>query len=255
MFSRNRSRVVVAIATLGVAMLTAQTFAKSAGSARAQSGTELVQAIQAEFAKNSDLRTITVEMAGAVVRLAGEVPSIHAQNQAIDIARRTGGVNSVVNDMTIPAAESDQAIAEGVVKALQSYPHITIWDHVDGVVNDGVVTLVGMVTPDRNKPRDIGIEVAKIPGVQQIRVNIEVMSPAASDEQIRSRIARRLISRGDPFERFESMINPPIRILVNRGIVVLLGYLGFQGDKIELQRIVAQTQGVLRVENHVVVTN
>jgi len=248
MISQKRSRVVVAIATLSIAMVTAH-------SAQAQSGPELVQAIQSEFAKNSDLRTITVEMAGAVVRLAGEAPSIHAQTQAIDIARRTGGVNSVVNDMTIPAAESDQAIAEGIGKALRGYPHITIWDHVDAVIDDGVVTLVGMVTPDRDKTREIGIEVAKIPGVQQIQLNIDVMSPSGSDDQIRRSIARRLISRGEPFERFESMVNPPIRILVNRGIVTLLGYLGFQGDKIELQRIVAQTQGVLRVENHVVVTN
>ena len=220
--------------------------------ALAQPGAELVQAIQAEFAKDPDLGNISTEIEGAVVRLGGEVPSLHAQAQAIDIARRTGGVNSVVNDMTIPAAESDQAIAEGVVEALQRYPHLTIWDHVDGVINNGVVTLEGMVTPDRNKSQEIRLEVAKVPGVQQIQDSIQVTSPSAEDRRIRSRIARRLISHGDPFERFASMRNPPIRILIDNGIVVLLGYLGNQGDTIELQRIVAQTQGVLRVDNQVV---
>ena len=55
-------------------------------------------------------------MRGAVVTLAGEAPSLFTRAQAIDIARRTGGVESVVNDVIIPAAESDQAIAEGTVK-------------------------------------------------------------------------------------------------------------------------------------------
>ncbi len=222
------------------------------GSAGAQSATDIALAIQAGFAKNADLGNVTLTMTGAVVTLAGEAPSLYTRGQAIDIARRTGGVESVVNDVIVPAAESDQAIAEGLVRALRAYPHLTIWDHVDGVVDNGVVTLEGLVTPDRDKTGDIGREVAKVPGIQEIRLNLPVMSPSAEDDRLRSRIARRLISRGDPFERFESMPNPPIRILVDNSVVVLLGYLGNRGDNLELQRIVAQTQGVLRVENHVV---
>ncbi len=226
-----------------------------AGSGYAQSEDDIEDAIRSRFDRNGDLGDVSISVDGSVVVLAGEAPSIYVRAQAIDIARRAGGVDSVVNDVVIPAAESDQAIAEAMVQALRRYPHITIWDHVDGVVNDGHVTLQGMVTPDRDKPTEIGLEIAKVPGVQQIDVNIQVMSPSESDRRIRSAIGRRLISRGDPFERFESMVNPPIRILVNNGIVILLGYLGNQGDNIELERIVRQTQGVLRVENHVVVTN
>ena len=246
MFSQRTVRVVVGLMTAACVI---------AGRAQAQSATEIVQAIETQYANSRGLSNITIAVAGAVVTLAGEAPSLHARGEAIDIARRMGGVESVVNDVSIPPAKSDRAIAEAMVNALRRYPHITIWDHVDGIVNDGKVRLEGMVTPDRNKPQEIGLEVAKVPGVQEIDINIQVMSPSESDRRIRGAIGRRLISRGDPFERFESMVNPPIRILVNNGIVVLLGYLGFQGDKIELERIVRQTQGVLRVENHVVVTN
>ncbi len=126
------------------------------GSAWAQSATEIAQAIQPELAKNSDLGNVTLTMTGAVVTLAGEAPSLHTRAQAIDIARRTGGVESVVNDVIIPAAESDQAIAEGMVRALRAYPYLTIWDHVDGVVDNGVVTLEGMVTPYRGQEGPLG---------------------------------------------------------------------------------------------------
>ncbi len=235
-----------------VVWLSMACFLSIVGSAGAQSATEIAQAIQAGFAKNADLGNVTLTMRGAVVTLAGEAPSLYTRGQAIDFARRTGGVESVVNNVIIPAAESDQAIAEAMVRALRAYPHLTIWDHVDGVVDNGVVTLEGMVTPYRDKTGDIGLEVAKVPGIQEIRLNLHVMSPSAGDDRLRSAIARRLISRGDPFDRFESMPNPPIRILVDNSVVVLLGYLGNRGDNLELQRIVAQTQGVLRVENHVV---
>ncbi len=241
--------VLGAVAFLGVC------FYLSAGTTLAQSASDVEQAIQSRFDRNREFANMTIEISGAVVILAGEAPSISTRAEAIAITRRTGGVDSVVNDVIIPPAESDQAIATELVKVLRAYPHLTIWDHVDGVVNNGVVTLEGMVTPDRNKPQEIGERVAAVPGIQQINVNIEVMSPAAEDDRIRRAIGRRLVAQGDPFERFQSVPNPPIRILVHRGIVVLLGYLPNQADKIVLQREVAQTQGVLRVENHVVVTN
>ncbi len=45
------------------------------------------------------------------------------------------------------------------------------------------------------------------------------------------------------------MRNPPFHIIVNNSIVTLIGYVQGEVERIELQRIVAQTPGVLRVEN------
>ena len=45
------------------------------------------------------------------------------------------------------------------------------------------------------------------------------------------------------------MPNPPFHIIVHNSIITLVGYVQGQIELIELQRIVAQTEGVLRVEN------
>ena len=45
------------------------------------------------------------------------------------------------------------------------------------------------------------------------------------------------------------MVNPPFHIVVHNGIITLVGYVQTQIELIEMQRIVAQTNGVLRVEN------
>ena len=43
--------------------------------------------------------------------------------------------------------------------------------------------------------------------------------------------------------------SPPFQIVVHNSIVTLVGYVQTQAELIEMQRVVAQTQGVLRVEN------
>ena len=49
--------------------------------------------------------------------------------------------------------------------------------------------------------------------------------------------------------RTARMRNPPYRIIVDNGIVTLLGYAQSNIDRLEMQRIVGQTNGVLRVDN------
>ena len=80
--------------------------------ADAQTATEITESIQQRFGNDRDYRNIDVSSSGAVVTLAGEAPSLYARAQAIQIARRTGGVDAVINDMAISGAESDQSIAE-----------------------------------------------------------------------------------------------------------------------------------------------
>lgn len=63
---------------------------------------------------------VAVCLTATACLIAGSAPG----QSAIDVTRRTGGVESVVNDVTIPPAESDQAIAQAMLKALRGYPHI-----------------------------------------------------------------------------------------------------------------------------------
>ena len=45
------------------------------------------------------------------------------------------------------------------------------------------------------------------------------------------------------------MSNPPFHIVVDNSVVTLVGYVQSAIEFHEIQRIVAQTQGIIRVEN------
>ena len=60
---------------------------------------------------------------------------------------------------------------------------------------------------------------------------------------------RRQLTSNTHFERVANMVNPPFHIVVHNGVITLVGYVQTQVEVIEMQRIVAQTQGVLRVDN------
>jgi osmotically-inducible protein OsmY len=106
------------------------------------------------------------------------------------------------------------------------------------------------VTPERDKAGELFERIAKVRGVQDVQMNVTPLSPSRSDDRLRSAIARRLFS-SDHFQRFASMTNPPFHIIVNNSVVTLVGYVQSQIEFIEMQRIVAQTQGVLRVDNQI----
>ena len=115
-------------------------------------------------------------------------------------------------------------------------------------MDGGRVFLSGRVTPHRAKADEIFERVAKVKGVQDVQSDIMTLPPSQNDRSLRRAIAWRVFS-STHFERFASMRNPPFHIIVHNSIVTLVGYVQGQIELIELQRIVAQTQGVLRVEN------
>ena len=108
--------------------------------------------------------------------------------------------------------------------------------------------IFGQVTPERDKAGELFERIAKVRGVQDVHVNITPLSPSSSDERLRYAIGRQL-ARSEHFQRFVSMTNPPFHIIVNNSVVTLVGYVQSRIEYIEMQRIVAQTQGVLRVDN------
>ena len=188
-------------------------------------------------------------MVGDEATLTGRVSTFWDKHRAIERALGVNGISSVASEMVIPAEEDEQRLAEEVGRAVRGYPHYRIWDLIDGRVNNGVVTLFGRVTPERNKEGELFERIAKIHGVQDVQVNFDVLPTSRSDTRLRRAIARRVFS-SEHFERFASMPNPPFHIIVDNSVVTLVGYVQGRIELLELQRIVAQTQGVLRVENH-----
>lgn len=195
-----------------------------------------------------DLRHLEVSVDGSEATLTGIVESFWDKHRAIRRALDVDGIETVVSELELPERESDNDIAEELSRQVQRYPHYTIWDFITGNVNEGNVVLGGFVTPDRDKSGDLFERVAKIDGVQDVRNEIQILSPSQSDNRLRRSIIRQL-ARSTHFERLAMMPNPPFHIVINNGIVLLVGYVQGQIELLEMQRIVAQTQGVLRVEN------
>ncbi len=216
--------------------------------AAGQTAQELERDVREAFRGERDLRRIKVTVAGSEATLTGLVESFWVKHQAIERALDVDGIETVASELELPEPEDDNDLAQEVARVVQRYPHYTIWDFINGRVQNGNVRLAGWVTPDRDKSGDLFERVAKIEGVQDVQSTIETLSTSQGDRRLRNSILRQL-ARNVHFERLARMPNPPFHIVINNGIVLLVGYVQGQAELIEMQRIVGQTQGVLRVEN------
>ena len=213
-----------------------------------QAASQIEREVERTLGDDQDLRQIDVSVAGSEVTLGGDVPHLLAKNRAIERTLGVDGVETVVSELTLPEEEEDGALAKQVEQAVNRYAHYTIWDHIDGRINDGVVTLFGSVTPDRDKKGDLYERIAKIKGVQDYDDQIEIQSVSSEDARLRAVIGRRLVSNMH-FERTATMRTPPFHIVVNRGSVTLIGYVQTQIEYQEMEQVVRFTQGVLQVDN------
>lgn len=222
--------------------------AGAAAAAAAQSAEQLRQAVEQELRGDRALRRLDVSVSGDEVTLRGRVRHFWDKNEALRRAFEARGVGTVVSEIEVPVQEDQEALVEDVSRAIQRYPHYRVWDYIDGRIDDGVVTLFGQVTPERDKAGELFERIARVRGVQDVRMNITPLSPSSSDDRLRAAIGRQL-ARSEHFERFASMTNPPFHIIVNNSVVTLVGYVQSRIEYLEMQRIVGQTQGVLRVDN------
>ena len=235
------------LAVIALAVPLALPLSGRAGEAGQTAG-RIEREVRDTLRREGDLRRIEISVHASEVTLGGRVPTFWAKDQAIKRTLAVEGVETVVSELEIPVVEDDNDVAQDVARAIQRYPHYTIWDHIDGRINKGVVFLSGRVTPDRDKARDIFERVAKIKGVQDLQSEIRTLSPSRGDRELRQAIGYRVFS-SQHFERFASMPNPPFHIIVDNSVVTLVGYVQSAIELLEIQRIVAQTQGILRVEN------
>lgn len=213
-----------------------------------QTSLRIEREVRDSLRRERDLRRIEVIVQGDAVTLTGPVQTFWAKDQALRRTLAVEGVESVVSELEIPVAEDDTDVARDVARAIQRYAHYSVWDHIEGSVNSGVVVLSGSVAPDQDKAGDIFERVAKVNGVQDLRSEIRTLPSSERDQELRRSIGYRVFS-SEHFERFASMANPPFHIIVDNSIVTLVGYVQSAIELHEIQRIVAQTQGIIRVEN------
>ena len=208
---------------------------------------ERLERVRDELRRERGLRRLEVAIDGSEVTLSGRLDNFWLKSEAIRRALEVDVVETVASEITLPEG-SDTSIIDDVSRAVLNYPYYTVFDYLDGRVENGVVTLIGRVTSERDKRDEVFERVAKVRGVQDVQNQIVQMSPSTADNRLRNSLAQQIF-RSIHFQRFASYKNPPFRILVDRSVVTLVGYVQGEIERREMETIARQTFGVLRVHN------
>jgi osmotically-inducible protein OsmY len=223
-------------------------FGQATGGQTAADST-LAAEVRRALSRESELRRLEVTASGSEVTLSGRLPSLWHKQDAIARALDVDGVETVVSNIELPRLESDQNLALLVRRAIDGYPHYTMFDYIDGVIRDGVVTLSGSVTADsRNKAEELAEDIARVRGVVDIRSNITTLPPSQGDDDIRASLYQRIFSNIH-FDQL-SDANTTFHIVVHNGVVSLYGYVQSDIEYRELESMARFTNGVLRVNNN-----
>jgi osmotically-inducible protein OsmY len=241
------TRFAVAVSLALTMMTTADARAQATAAGSADSAT--VAAVKKALSGQSDLRRLAVSIDGTQVTLTGRVPTLWLKMDAVKRTLKVEGVKTVASEIDLPKGESDANLANAIGRAVDAYPYYTVFDYIDAFIKNGVVTLTGSVTPDRNKGDDIAEAVAKVRGVQEIRNQIMMLPTSQGDDDIRSSLYSR-ITNDQNFENLPIDRHPPFHIVVNRGAVTLYGFVQGEIEYRQLETIARYTSGVLRVTNN-----
>ncbi len=214
----------------------------------AQTPADIRHEVEQTLRDDRALRRLDVSIAGNEITLTGSVESFWKKSEALRRTFDVTGVETVVSEIDVPVEEDQQRLIENIAEAIQRYDYYRLWDYLDAHLNNGVVTVTGKVTPERDKAKELFERIAKVRGVQDVAVNVEVLPSNSGDPRLRDAIALRVFAN-DNFEQFAGMTNPPFHIIVHNSVVTLIGYVQSNIERIEMHRIVGQTQGVMRVDN------
>ena len=109
------------------------------------------------------------------------------------------------------------------------------------------IVLLGAVT-EPFKKTELEKRVAKVFGVKSVDNRIEVLPLSPNDQDLRRALYYR-IYRDPRFSDRANRVNPPIHIVVSRGVVALTGVVRSAIESRMLESIARSTPGVFRVIN------
>lgn len=230
----------VSLCAAGLLLTLAPAVRSPAGAAQQPQPT-VAEAVAEMLRDSLELRGVTVTVVGTEATLAGGVPTFWDKTEAIQRTLALPLVETVASELVVPEVEDDDAIAREVGRAIGTYRYITIWDYVGGGVEDGIVTLAGAVTPDRDKAGELFERVARIRGVQDIRMQIAQQSASSRDDRLRTEIAGRAL-RHPTLSHYTLTgdIVPPFRIIVDQAVVTLVGAVRSGAESRVLESIARQ---------------
>jgi hyperosmotically inducible protein len=138
----------------------------------------------------------------------------------------------------------DGQIAAEIGRQINNYPQFSIFDHVAGTVDNGIVTLTGKVTMPYKKD-DLAKRAAAVRGVREVLNRIDVLPVSPFDDELRLKVARAIYGNS-AFWQYAARANPPIHIIVEGGRVTLTGVVSSNVDRM-LARSLATGLGELSV--------
>lgn len=138
-------------------------------------------------------------------------------------------------------------LPEKVRHELVMLPYFTIFDNLSYQVDERVVTLSGQVR-DPVLKSDAANVVRRIPGVESVVDNIQVLPVSQFDDSIRIATARAIYGYG-PLQRYGLGSLPSIHIIVDNGHVTLTGMVLNSMDKTLVYMQANQVPGVFSVQN------
>jgi osmotically-inducible protein OsmY len=140
----------------------------------------------------------------------------------------------------------DLQVFNDIADQVNRYTQLTVFDSISASVEDGKVVLSGWVTMPYKKD-DLERRARKVDGVMAVDNKIGVLPVSQFDDQLRFRIARAIYGHSS-FWNYAMMVNPPIRVVVNRGRVTLEGVVHSNVERM-LARSLASGFGEFEVKN------
>ena len=209
--------------------------------ALAASDVQLARKIEGRLAKAGfDQRgDIKVDVESGVGRLTGIVLRWADVRDADRLARKE--VKSVVNLLRVVPENprSDKDVRADVEKAVLRWERYGPFDAVGIEVRDGVVSLGGFVE-NPWKRGQIEERLTRVDAIKDVINNLRVQGFSAGDVALRGEVFTKIYA--DPlFQRYANLVDPPVRVYVDRGRVTLVGLVGSRVEQISVGHIARAT--------------
>jgi hyperosmotically inducible periplasmic protein len=191
---------------------------------------------KAGFAQRADVK---VDVESGVARLTGFVLHWSDVREADRLARKD--VRSVVNLLRVvpETPRTDKDIRTDVERAVLRWERYGPFDAVGVEVRDGVVSLGGWVESPWKRGQ-IEERLTRVDGIRDVVNNLRVQGFSSGDVSLRSEVFTKIYT--DPlFERYANLVDPPVRVYVDRGRVTLVGVVGSRLEQVTVGHIARGT--------------